>query len=89
MSYKYSEIPKGKEVVWITLVRPYKGNHSYSHSFPPDLRVGDKTWVLKSNWDNNSLWFHPEKNRYSINLDREYFELVPNDIYSEPIYDIY
>lgn len=87
MSYKYKDIPIHEEIVWIRLIKPYFGNHN--HDFPPDLNKGDITWVLKSNWDNNPHWFHPEMNRYSINLDREYFELVPNDIYSEPIYDIY
>ena len=79
MSYKYSEIPKDKEVVWITLVKPYEGNYKYY--FPEDLKVGDKTWVYKEDYDKYLPIMIIENNKYMGNFDFEYF--------NEPLYEIY
>jgi len=82
MSYKYDKPPKRK-IYWVKLVKEYRGEHR--ESFPKDLKVGDKTWVFV--WDHYHT--HIENNRYGRNFEKEYFELVSNDIYSEPIYEIY
>ncbi len=86
MSYKYRDIPKRESIVWIKLIKEYKGEHD--HLFPSSLKVGDKTWVRSENWYNKLVdSAHIEGNRYCGNFKKEYFELVKE--VEEPIYEIF
>ncbi len=84
MKYKYRDIPNNsKEIVWVKLVKPYEGEHK--QYFPKDLKVGDKTWAYKEDYDRYLPSMIIENNRYMGNFNFEYFE----NIYSEPQYEIF
>jgi hypothetical protein len=95
MGYKYLEIKnKRKEVIWVKLVRPYEGNSGYS--FPKDMEVEDKTWVYKEDLylnyqDRGKIknYVLIENNRYGVNFELEYFEIIDPNQKSEPQYEIY
>ena len=83
MIYEYKPVPDGMDVLWIRLIKPYKGNHN--SLFPKTLNVGDITWVREECWglmDNT----HIEENRYFGNFEQEYFELVDKPNLNYEIY---
>lgn len=83
MSYKYKDIPNNKKIIWIKLTKPYEGD--YQPYFPKSMKIGDKTWVYKEDYDRYFPIMIIENNRYMGNFNFEYFE----NIYSEPQYEIY
>ncbi len=85
MNYRHRDIPKGKKVTIIRLIKEYEG-WGYCN-FPKDLKVGDITWVE----DFNHYHTHIEGNRYCGNFDPSYFEVVEyqEKKKKEPTYEIY
>jgi len=88
--HKPKPILKGKKVIKLRLIKEYDANHS--RQFPTTLKVGDITWVYKSDLHINSKinikyenYCLIEGNIYGGNFNFDYFEIVRD----EPQYEIY